>query len=162
MSFQHNWRGYKQPKKKQVLPNNQWRKAGFLTKKDNSNEYSLLWKSSKLHIMWESLQIFKQPKHKAKKFQQNNTVNPSQRTNITHVPAQAEGTQTELGKTQSLHKEQHSAMTSQISTHPLGKRQFKNTPATSALKTRQPHKPLQLGNVLANAQSSNQVTTKLI
>lgn len=112
--------------------------------------------------MWESLQIFKQLKDKAKKFQQNNTVNPSQRTNITHVPAQAEGTQTELGKTRSLHKEQHSAMTSQISTHPLGKRQFKNTPATSALKTRQPHKPLQLGNVLVNAQSSNPVTTKLI
>lgn len=29
-----------------------------------------------MHIMQESLKIFKQPKHKAEKFQQNKSVNP--------------------------------------------------------------------------------------
>lgn len=42
-------------------------------------------------IMQQSLKIFTQPKHKAIKFQQNNSINPSQRTNITHIPAQAKG-----------------------------------------------------------------------
>lgn len=32
MSFQYDWKGYKQLKKSQVLPNNQWKKAEFLKK----------------------------------------------------------------------------------------------------------------------------------
>jgi len=48
-----------------------------------TNKYSLFWKRSKIYVMQESFKTFKQPKQKAKKFQQNNSINPSQRTNIT-------------------------------------------------------------------------------